>query len=739
MTPLEILKNRFGYESFRLEQERAIESVLQKRDTFVLMPTGGGKSLCYQIPALIFGGMTIVISPLIALMKDQVDALRVNGIEAAYLNSTQSPQEQNYVINKARANELKLLYLAPERLIRYEQKDGAVVNPSLSAFVNTLAKLDVSLIAIDEAHCISQWGHDFRPEYLLLSELKKVFPGVPAIALTATADALTRKDIVDKLALKTPAVFVSSFNRANIRYVVEPKRDSFELLLQFLKRHNDESGIIYCLSRASTEKLASDLSLHGFNALAYHAGMTSDQRTMRQEKFLKDQVKIMVATIAFGMGINKSNVRYVVHLDLPKNLEGYYQETGRAGRDGLESEALLFFSHADVSKLKRFAMIDGNEAQTNISLKKLDQMASYAQVQGCRRKYLLNYFGEQTGDRCGNCDYCLSSVTEYDGTNIADKVLASVAALEERFGAYYIVDFLWGANSGKIRPEHKELNLFGSGKDLRKEQWLSVIRDLTDRGYLAKRDGLYPVMYLTPKGQNVLLGKERVTLTRERTRNFESTDISSYEKELFLSLKDIRGKLAIEENVPPHVVLSDSSLREIATFLPLNRDDFRKIPGFSDIKIEKYGRYFWEEVAGYCGDNGLESRMHLKIPKPARERNERDSETKRITLEMFKRGEGIERIAVLRALTVSTIESHLAYYIQQGKLKLESVMTVDDMQIIRKAIERTRTGMLSDIYNSLRGDYSYGQIRMVLADMQAEPKDGRYVNEPAAHYLQKVA
>lgn len=733
MKPLEILKNRFGYESFRLEQEHAIEAVLQKRDTFVLMPTGGGKSLCYQIPSLLFEGLTIVISPLIALMKDQVDALRVNGIDAAYLNSTQSSAEQNDVVARARANKLKLLYLAPERLIRYEHREGTPIISSLSPLVDTLAKLNVSLIAIDEAHCISQWGHDFRPEYLMLSGLKKVFSGAPIIALTATADKLTRKDIVEKLALKDPAVFVSSFNRANIRYTVEPKRDSFETLIQFLKKRSDESGIIYCLSRASTERIAENLTLRGFPALAYHAGMTSDERSQRQEKFLKDQVKIMVATIAFGMGINKSNVRYVVHMDLPKNLEGYYQETGRAGRDGLESEALLFFSYGDVSKMKRFATIEGNETQSKISLRKLDQMAAYAQSRSCRRKYLLNYFDEQTSDRCGNCDFCLTSVSEYDGTTSARTVLAAVAALDERFGAYYVVDFLWGANSGKIREEHKELHLFGKGSDVPKVQWLTLIRDLTERGYLGKREGMYPSLYLTTKGQDILLGKASVMLTKEKVRQYEPTQ-ATYEKDLFVALKQVRNKLAVDEDVPPHVVLSDFTLREIATYLPPDKASFRRMPGFSDVKIEKYGRQFWDVVANYCTENQLESRMHLRAEKQTRERSERDSETKRTTLEMFNLGHQIETIAVMRGLAVSTIESHLSYYVQQQKLKLEAVVEPDAIQEIRKAFERSRTRTLSDIYNSLEGEYTYGQIRMVQADMQKEPKAFGRVHEAVVEY-----
>jgi ATP-dependent DNA helicase RecQ len=525
MTPLEILNQKFGYPSFRLEQENIINSVLQGKDTFALMPTGGGKSLCYQIPALVLDGLTLVISPLIALMKDQVDALRINGIEAAYLNSTQTYKEQNHIIDKARSRKLQLLYVAPERLIRYEQvndENGETKIPRLSPIMSLLLKSNVSLIAIDEAHCISQWGHDFRPEYLMLSFLKKALPHIPVIALTATADNLTRKDIVEKLALQEPNIFVSSFNRGNIRYTVEPKRDTFDKLIGFLSKRREESGIIYCLSRASTDKLADDLKMQGFDALAYHAGMDKDQRAHRQELFLKDEVKIMVATIAFGMGINKSNVRYVVHMDLPKNVEGYYQETGRAGRDGLPSEALLFYSSADVAKLKSFATIDGNREQSEIAYKKLDQMARYGELTTCRRKYLLNYFDEKAETYCGNCDVCLTKVEVFDGTVLAQKVLSAITRVGERFGSGYVIDLLRGSRSSRILAEHRELKTFGTGADVSKERWAEIIQDMIDRGYIGKTRGLYPVLTLTDLSAPVLNGTASVGSSSARKRPVKS-------------------------------------------------------------------------------------------------------------------------------------------------------------------------------------------------------------------------
>lgn len=699
MNPLEILQAQFGYSSFRLEQEAIINSVLQKKDTFVLMPTGGGKSLCYQIPALVFDGLTIVISPLIALMKDQVDALRLNGVHAAFLNSTQSAQQQQEILDKVKSNELKLLYLAPE-----------------STFFKKISSFNVSLVAIDEAHCISHWGHDFRPEYLMLAQLKRSMPHVPIIALTATADRLTRKDIVDKLELKDPVTFVSSFNRANIRYTVDQKKRSFEKLLDFLEKRKDESGIIYCLSRASTETLANDLKAEGFEAVPYHAGMEKELRSKHQEMFLRDEVKIIVATIAFGMGIDKSNVRYVVHMDLPKNVESYYQETGRAGRDGLESEALLFYSYADVSKMKKFVEIEGNVDQTRIYLKKLDQMAAYGDLNSCRRKYLLNYFDEETTDYCGNCDICLTRVERVDGTVLAQKALSAVSRLQERFGAGYVIDFLRGSSTAKMQDDHKAIKTFGVGADISKEMWSSIIRDLLAQGYLIKSEGLYPLLKLTAKSGPVLKGVERVMIAKSKEKVEVQEQHTEYEIALFQQLKDVRRKLAAEENVAAYIVLSDATLLEIATYLPHDKEEFRKISGFGDVKIEKYGKYFWNVVAAYCQDRQLKSRIHLKSPKRQRkERPERETDTKQQSFELFKQGHTVEKIGELRGLSPVTIEGHLAFYVQQGKINIDQLIDPSKIPAIQQAIEKVGGITLTPIKEFLGDGYSFGEIRIVKA------------------------
>jgi ATP-dependent DNA helicase RecQ len=712
----EILKSQFGYDSFRMNQEQAIETVLAKKDSVVLMPTGGGKSLCYQIPALMLDGLTVVISPLIALMKDQVDALKNNGVEAAFLNSTQTAQEQTEVFRAIRSRRLKLLYVAPERLIQ-----------SGDQFVEFLKSVDVSLFAIDEAHCISSWGHDFRPEYMQLRKLKIHFPHVPLIALTATADKLVRKDIIERLGFRNHELFVSSFNRPNIFYTVEPKRNSRSRLLDYLEKRREESGIVYCLSRNSADSLAADLRDEGFNALAYHAGLEKETRDKHQELFLKDEAKIVVATIAFGMGIDKSNVRFVVHMDLPKNIESYYQETGRAGRDGLQSEALLFFSWGDVKKLKEFAAVEGNKSQTEIMLNKLNLMGKFGDLKTCRRKFLLNYFSEELVEDCGHCDNCNTTFERFDGTIIAQKALSAVYRTGQRFGLSYLIDFLRGSQAKTIWEEHKRLKTYGVGADVSKENWFEYFRDLIEQGYLKQNEGQFPTILLTEKSDAVLRGNERVdlfkvTIKEDKKKSLVSKISHDYFKDLFEDLKRVRTSFARSENVPPYVVFSDATLIEMATSLPQTENEMRKISGVGELKLEKYAADFLREIKGYCKINGLESRINLKSPKRENKsrtrRDENGENTYSISLDMFNSGLSIKEIAEARGLAQGTIEMHLVRFIQSGEVSLEDLVLFSKIEPIKNAIESVNAGnAVAPVKEFLGENYSYSEIRAVMATM----------------------
>lgn len=712
----EILKNHFGYDSFRMNQQAAIECVLSKKDCVVLMPTGGGKSLCYQIPALILDGLTLVISPLIALMKDQVDALKTNGIEAEFLNSSQTSREQTEVFQSVRQGKTKILYVAPERLLQ-----------SGDMFIDFLRSIKIGLFAIDEAHCISSWGHDFRPEYIQLGKLKRYFPEIPLIALTATADKLVRKDIFERLNIQNAELFLSSFNRPNIYYQVEPKRNSYAQLLEYLETRREESGIIYCLSRAATESLTWDLRDEGFSVLPYHAGLDKATRDKNQELFLKDEVKIIVATIAFGMGIDKSNVRFVVHTDLPKNIESYYQETGRAGRDGLESHALLFFSWADVIKLKGFAEVDGNKAQSEIMLKKLDTMGRFGEIKTCRRKFLLQYFSEEMTENCGNCDNCNKDFETFDGTIIAQKALSAVYRTNQRMGLAYLIDFLRGSKSQKIWDEHKRLKTYGVGADISKESWFEYFRDLIAQGFLKQTDGQFPIIQLTEKSEDVLKGNVSVELIKVKVKEEKPKSLVPqvsypYLKDLFDELRKVRAAFAREENVPPYVIFSDATLVEMATFLPHNNAEMRKISGVGDLKLDKYGADFIAEIRNYCITNNLESRIELKSPKrEPKKRTKRDAsgkDTYNYSLDMFLSGMSVAEIAKSREMTKSTIETHLVRFIPTGEIALEDLVPHHKVEPIKQAIVKfNEIGALGPIKEHLGENYSYGEIRAVLATM----------------------
>ncbi|MFI5171299.1 MAG: DNA helicase RecQ [Chitinophagales bacterium] len=711
----DVLKKYFGYDSFRDTQEEIINYVVAGNDTVVVMPTGAGKSLCFQIPSLMFPGLTVVISPLIALMKDQVDGLKNNGIAAEALNSSMSNEEQRMIFNRIASGELKMLYVAPERLMSEGGK-----------FIAYLKQLNISLFAIDEAHCVSMWGHDFRPEYLQLAALKQKFPNVPLIALTASADEITRKDIADKLLISNAKIFISSFNRSNIHYFIEQKKNSFYEITEYLSKHPNDSGIIYALSRANTEAIAEQLNQVGFLAKYYHAGMDSQERSAVQEDFKKDNIKIIVATIAFGMGIDKPDVRFVIHYNLPKNIESYYQETGRAGRDGLKSDAILFYSYGDVVKLKKFAAVENNPEQSAIMLKKLDQMAGFCNANKCRRRMLLEYFGEKyDADNCGSCDFCLTKQNVFDATIIAQKALSAVKRTGEVFGMHYLIDLLRGSKSEKIRDHHKQLKTYGIGADISRDLWTNYFRELINKGYL-KRDerGEFPKIIITEKGDAVLKGQQTVFLDKVEERiEAKETSVINYDKTLFGMLRNVRSERAREEDMPPYIIASDITLQELAAFYPLLHDHLYHITGFGEIKISKYGKLFLEVIKEYCELNRIDTKIHLKINEKKKaveiKRNKPDTtDSKRSSLYLFRSGKSIKSIAEERKLAITTVESHLNEFIESGEIKLTELMNEQRLNTILNAVKRSGDGRLKPIKEMLGNDYTYGEIRAVITHLK---------------------
>lgn len=557
-----ILRQIFGYQQFRAGQSDIIDTVTGGRDCLVVMPTGGGKSLCYQIPALMLPGLTVVVSPLISLMKDQVDQLRLLGVEAGYLNSAQTAQEQQKVLEGCHNNRIKLLYVAPERLL-------------MSSFIRQLQQWQPSLLAVDEAHCISQWGHDFRPEYCAIGELRQHLPGVPVIALTATADNTTRSDICSRLRLSDPLIHISSFDRPNIRYTLVEKYKAFDQLWMFVRGQKGQCGIIYCNSRNKVEDVAARLQKRGLSVAAYHAGLDNSQREWVQDAFLKDNLQVVVATVAFGMGINKSNVRFVAHFDIPRNIESYYQETGRAGRDGVSAEAVLFYDPADMAWLRRCLDEKPAGPQKDIEQHKLNAMGAFAQAQTCRRLVLLNYFGENRQTPCGNCDICLDPPKQYDGLVEAQQALSCIYRAGQRFGLGYIVDVLRGSNNQRIREYgHDKLAVYGIGKDKSQEHWVSVLRQLIHLGLITQNIANYSALQLTESARPVLRGEVPLQLAVPRIQNIKPRQTArsyggNYDKKLFAKLRKLRKSIADEENIPPFVVFNDATLIEMAEQCPV--------------------------------------------------------------------------------------------------------------------------------------------------------------------------
>ncbi len=597
ISPDEVLHRVFGYSEYRVGQAEVIKGLLEGRDQFVLMPTGGGKSLCYQIPALMLEGLAIIVSPLIALMQDQVDALVANGVKAACYNSSLTSNEAKHVLEKLHTKSLDLLYVAPERLMS-------------ESFLDRLKDIQISLFAIDEAHCVSQWGHDFRKEYVQLGQLREKFPKVPMIALTATADKPTRQDIIKFLHLERAQIYVGSFNRPNIRYTIVDKHQPLSQLLNFLAQQVGETGIVYCSTRKQVDELSAKLQSEGIKALPYHAGLDKKLRTQTQQLFRHDEIQVIVATVAFGMGIDKPNVRYVVHYDIPKNIEGYYQETGRAGRDGLAAEALLLYGSGDSAKVRGMIEMSENEAQKRIELHKLNAMVGYAESLGCRRRVLLNYFAESLREDCGNCDNCLNPPETFSGLVAAQKVLSCVFRVNQRFGIKHIIDILRGAESQRITQfSHQRLSTYGIGKEFSVAEWTSIIRQLIHYGYLEQDITQFSILKLTSLSREILKGERELILAKPRIKIVKPTKKAASkkmkfnldreeDKALFEKLRQLRRRLAAEANVPPFVIFSDASLIEMATNRPRDEAGFLAINGVGAHKLGVYGEDFLQVING---------------------------------------------------------------------------------------------------------------------------------------------
>jgi ATP-dependent DNA helicase RecQ len=699
------LKTVFGFHDFRPPQQDVIERVVAGEDVFLVMPTGGGKSLCFQIPAMHRNGVAIVVSPLIALMKDQVDALIANGVRVACLNSSLSSGEAGRVYRQLDAGALDLLYVAPERLM-------------MPDFLERLGSLQLSLFAIDEAHCISQWGHDFRPQYTQLGRLRGLFPGVPIVAMTATADPETRKDIIGQLGLASATVFVAGFDRPNITYTVIPKQKPLVQLGAFLNGRRDEAGIVYALSRKRVDQVAERLRAAGFSAAAYHAGLPDDERKRVQEAFQRDDIRIVVATVAFGMGIDKSNVRFVVHYDMPKSVESYYQETGRAGRDGLPSEALMLFGMGDVMTARKLIENSDNAERVKIELQKLNAMVGYAEALTCRRRALLSYFGDLREHDCDNCDICTDPPKRFDATEQARKALSCVYRLGERFGMMYVIEVLRGSKNQRVLDfRHNQLSTYGIGMDTSANEWENIIRQLIHLGYLVQDFTRFGALGLSAAARPVLKGDTQVILglprdtveTVERGKK-RAGGRKDYDQALFNSLRALRKKIADEASVPPFVVFSDATLAEMARTRPTHSRELLQVSGVGEHKLRQYGKAFLDVIAGYCQDNAEKNFSSFSNKDLALA----ISDTQKETLRLYREGLDLSGIATRRGLKISTIAAHLEELLNLGaEVDLLQFVDGDKVPLIQARLAAVGPGSLSELREGLPETVNYEDIRLV--------------------------
>lgn len=706
------LKKNFGYDAFRPLQADIIQSVYERRDTLVLMPTGGGKSICFQIPAITLEGTAVVVSPLIALMKDQVEGLSANGVPAAFINSSLDGAQIRNVEEALLGGYIKLLYVSPEKLVSQN-------------FQPLLKRLKISMFAIDEAHCISAWGHDFRPEYTQLKFLKTQFPEVPVMALTATADKMTRKDIADQLGLQDPAIFTASFDRPNISLQVRPGQKRIEQIFEFLNLHKGQSGIIYCLSRKACEDVSAKLNLKGFKSAFYHAEIPGSQRSKVQEDFINDRVPIVCATVAFGMGIDKSNVRFVIHYNLPRNVEGYYQEIGRAGRDGLPAEALLFFSYGDVQTYRdMFEQGEGSEEQKALKIAKLNRMFQVAEAPVCRRRTILNYFNEPYDLDCGNCDVCQNPPRSFDGTTAAQKALSAILRTNEQVGMMLLIDILRGSRRREIMEQgFHEIKTWGAGMEYSFDEWLFLLSQMLHHGYIEIAYEDFSRLRVTPTGKSVLFEQKKVSLALppvvEKKKGAERTPVlraksaaQALREELFERLVALRRQVAQQNGVPPYLIFSDASLEDMAGKQPISDADMLRVSGMSERKLQLYGDAFIGEVRKFA----LEKKGSGQQVKGS---------TYLESWEMFQQGESIKDIAAARELSPMTVMSHIATMYERGEMvDLSAWVGPEEMDIIQGALSLFEEPyQLKEIREHFNERFNYDEIRWSIADFRRKKRE----------------